>query len=85
MSRRMRDLKDGDRIVTSNISSKFLPGILIGYAADMTTDQNRLTKSGYLIPAAHFDSLQEVLVITTPKEEPQQDDTEKTEGAQTGS
>ena len=79
------DFKDGDRIVTSNISSKFLPGILIGYAADMTTDQNRLTKSGYLIPAAQFDSLQEVLVITTPKEEPQQDDTEKTEGAQTGS
>ncbi len=26
------DVKDGDRIVTSNISSKFLPGILIGYA-----------------------------------------------------
>ena len=46
---------------------------------------SRLTKSGYLIPAAQFDSLQEVLVITTPKEEPQQDDTEKTEGAQTGS
>ena len=49
------------------------------------TDQNRLTKSGYQIPAAQIDSLQEVLVITTPKEEPQQDDTEKTEGAQTGS
>ena len=63
------DLKDGDRIVTSNISSKFLPGILIGYAADITIDQSRLTKSGYLIPAAHFDSLQEVLVITTLKEE----------------
>ena len=30
--------------MTSNISSKFLPGILIGYAADMTTDQNRLTE-----------------------------------------
>ena len=35
------DFKDGDRIVTSNISSKFLPGILIGYAADMTTDQKQ--------------------------------------------
>ena len=79
------DLKDGDRIVTSNISSKFLPGILIGYAADITTDQSRLTKSGYLIPAAHFDSLQEVLVITTLKEEEApQESTENTEGAQTG-
>ena len=79
------DLKDGDRIVTSNISSKFLPGILIGYAADITIDQSRLTKSGYLIPAAHFDSLQEVLVITTLKEEEApQESTENTEGAQTG-
>lgn len=63
------DIKDGDRIVTSNISSKFLPGILIGYAADVTTDSSRLTKSGYLVPVAQFDSLQEVLIITSLKEE----------------
>lgn len=63
------DVKNGDRIVTSNISSKFLPGILIGYAADVTTDSTQLTKSGYLIPVAEFDSLQEVLVIITLKEE----------------
>lgn len=63
------DIKDGDRIVTSNISSKFLPGILIGYATDITTDSSRLTKSGYLIPVASFDSLQEVLVVTSLKEE----------------
>ncbi|MCD8121558.1 MAG: rod shape-determining protein MreC [Clostridiales bacterium] len=63
------DVKDGDRIVTSNISSKYLPGILIGYATDITLDDTRLTKSGYLIPVADFDSLQEVLVITQLKEE----------------
>lgn len=63
------DIKDGDRIVTSNISSKFLPGILIGYATDITTDPTRLTKSGYLIPVAKFDSLQEVLIITELKED----------------
>lgn len=63
------DIKDGDRIVTSNISSKFLPGILIGYATDITTDKTRLTKSGYLIPVAKFDSLQEVLIITELKED----------------
>ncbi len=62
------DIQDGDQIVTSNISSKFLPGILIGYAADITIDSERLTKSGYLIPAADFDDLQEVLVITEIKE-----------------
>ncbi len=63
------DIKEGDRIVTSNISSKFLPGILIGYASDITTDETRLTKSGYLLPVAQFDSLQEVLVITVLKDE----------------
>lgn len=63
------DIKEGDRIVTSNISSKFLPGILIGYASDITTDETRLTKSGYLVPVAQFDSLQEVLVITVLKDE----------------
>lgn len=63
------DIKDGDRIVTSNISSKFLPGILIGYASDITTDSTRLTKSGYLVPVAQFDSLQEVLVVTKLKAE----------------
>ncbi|MDE6930400.1 MAG: rod shape-determining protein MreC [Lachnospiraceae bacterium] len=62
------DIQDGDQIVTSNISSKFLPGILIGYAADVTIDSERLTKSGYLIPAADFDDLQEVLVIMETKE-----------------
>lgn len=62
------DLKEGDRIVTSNISSAFLPGILIGYAADITVDSNQLTSSGYLVPVAEFNSLQEVLIITDVKE-----------------
>lgn len=62
------DVMNGDPIVTSNISSKFLPGILIGYAADITVDSERLTKSGYLIPVADFDNLQEVLIITDTKE-----------------
>ena len=63
------DIKDGDMIVTSNISGKFLPGILVGNATDITVDYNdNLTKSGYLIPAARFDRLQEVLVITDLKD-----------------
>lgn len=62
------DVKEGDQIITSNISSKFLPGILVGHAVDVTIDPKRLTKSGYLIPAADFDNLQEVLVLTGVKE-----------------
>lgn len=61
------DFKDGDKIVTSNTSSVFVPGVLVGYATEITNDTNNVTKSGYLIPAAEFDSLQEVLVITDLK------------------
>ena len=61
-------IRDGDQIVTSNISSKFLPGILIGYASDATIDPDHLTQSGYLIPIADFDNLQEVLIITDIKD-----------------
>jgi len=61
------DVKSGDMIVTSNVSSKYLPGILIGYAADISLDANTLTKSGYLVPVATFDNIQEVLVITRLK------------------
>jgi len=76
------DIKDGDRIVTSNISSKFLPGILIGYAADIVTDDTRLTKSGYLVPVAQFDSLQEVLVLTQLKADETAEGYEETEDGQ---
>ena len=71
------DLKDGDRIVTSTVSAKFLPGILIGYAKDVKTDPSRLTKSGYLVPAADFGRLQEVLVVTDLKEEMTEQDIQK--------
>lgn len=58
---------DDDKIVTSNISDKYLPNILIGYARDIAVDSNNVTKSGYLIPAVDFEHLQNVLVIKTLK------------------
>ena len=60
-------IQDGDRIVTSSISAKFMPGILIGYAVDVKEDEKRLMKDGYLIPAADFNDLSEVLVIKEVK------------------
>ena len=57
-------VRDGDKIVTSNISDKYLQGILIGYAKDVEPDSNNLTQSGYLVPAVDFNNLQEVLIIT---------------------
>ncbi|MCR5501058.1 MAG: rod shape-determining protein MreC [Acetatifactor sp.] len=58
----------GDKIVTSDVSDKFLPGILIGYIYTIADDNNNLTKSGTLIPAVDFEHLSEVLVITDQKQ-----------------
>jgi len=59
---------EGDKIVTSNISDKYLPGILIGYINSMEMDSNNLTKSGYVTPAVDFQHLEEVLVILQKKQ-----------------
>ena len=59
---------EGDKIVTSNVSDKYLPGILIGYISSITVDPNNLTKSGLITPAVDFEHLEEVLVITELKQ-----------------
>ena len=58
----------GDKVVTSNISDKFLPGILIGYISSIESDPNNLTKSGYITPAVDFKHMSEVLVVTEMKQ-----------------
>ncbi len=60
-------VRDGDKVVTSNISSKYLEGLLIGYAKDVKNDSNNLTQSGYIVPVVDFEHLQEVLVILEKK------------------
>lgn len=59
---------EGDKIVTSDISDKYLPNILIGYVHTINRDNNNLTKSGYITPAVDFEHLSEVLVITDLKQ-----------------
>lgn len=61
------EVKEGDMIVTSNISNKFLPNLLIGYVTDIQTDANQLTQSGHIRPVVDFKHLNEVLVITQLK------------------
>lgn len=62
-------IRDGDKIVTSNISSKYLKGILIGYAKDVRLDANNLTQSGYIVPAVDFKHLRDVLIILEKKQQ----------------
>lgn len=58
----------GDKVVTSHISDKYLPNILIGTIHTINQDANNLTKSGYVSPAVDFEHLEEVLIILDTKE-----------------
>lgn len=66
-------VKVGDSVVTSNISDKYLPGILIGYISEIQTDSNNLTKSGRITPAVDFSRLDTVLVIQKLKQTAEDD------------
>lgn len=61
-------LTAGEKIVTSEISPKYLKGILIGYVSEVTEDPNHLTTTGYLIPVVDFEHLSTVLVIKELKQ-----------------
>ncbi|MCR4751315.1 MAG: rod shape-determining protein MreC [Eubacterium sp.] len=57
----------GEKVVTSNISDKYLPGILIGYVDEVQEDQNHLMQEGTVLPAADFSRIDHVLVILETK------------------
>lgn len=61
-------VREGDKVVTSNISDKYLPNILIGYISSINKDSNNLTKSGEIVPAVDFEHLGEVLIIMDRKQ-----------------
>lgn len=60
---KMDTIEEGAELVTSHVSDKFLPGLLIGYITDVQMDANNLTKSAKCIPVVDFNNLQEVLVV----------------------
>ncbi len=69
LSETAQEASVGDKIVTSQISDKYLPGLLIGYVNSIDWDNNNLTKSGELTPVVDFQHLSVVLVITDRKQE----------------
>ncbi len=57
----------GERIVTSNISEKYVEGLFIGYVSEIEQDSNNLTKNGTIVTPVDFAHLKDVLVITVNK------------------
>ncbi len=62
------NVSEGDVLLTSQISDKYVPGIIIGYVSDIKDDGNKLTKSAWVTPIVDFTRMEEVLVITRLKE-----------------
>ncbi len=54
---------NGDEVVTSYISSKYLPGLLVGYISDVTLDDSEMSYNAKLTPVVDFQHLSTVLVI----------------------
>lgn len=61
-------IKDGEEVITSHVSDKFLQGLSIGYVKDVTSDASSLSQIAHLTPAVNFDRLEYVLVITQKKD-----------------
>ena len=59
----------GERIVTSNISEKYVEGLFIGYVSEIEQDSNNLTKTGTIVTPVDFQHLKDVLVITVNKQD----------------
>lgn len=63
------EIEVGEQVVTSHVSNRFVQGLFIGYISEIEVDSNNLTRSGYITPAVDFSNIQEVLVITTTKQD----------------
>lgn len=57
------DVKVGDRIITSKLSSSFPEGILIGFIEDVQASENSHTVECLVEPAVDLSQLEEVIVI----------------------
>ena len=59
----------GERIVTSNISEKYVEGLFIGYVSEVEQNSNNLTKTGTIVTPVDFQHLKDVFVITVNKQD----------------
>lgn len=62
------EVYDNYEVLTSYISDKYLPGILIGYVTNIRKDPSELNKRAYLTPVVDFEHLEAVLIVKTLRE-----------------
>lgn len=62
-------ISEGDKIITSSVSDRYLYGITIGYVTSVEQDSNNLTQSAKITPTVNFTDIKDVLVILDRKQE----------------
>lgn len=70
------EAKNNYKVYTSPLSEKYLPNILIGYISNIQSENDGLTKNGYLTPVVDFEHLSTVLIVTDLKKDYLADDEE---------
>ena len=68
------EMHEGERLTTSHISSKYVPGLLIGNIQNIAMDPSNLTQSAVVVPEVDFQLIEKVLVITDLKIVPSDSD-----------
>lgn len=63
------DFSGDGTLVTSYISDRYIPGLLIGYVTEVHPNADGLTQSGFVRTAVDFTRIKEVLIIRRMKEE----------------
>ncbi len=62
-------ISEGDKVITSNVSDRYLYGITIGYVTSIEQDSNNLTQTAKITPTVNFTDIKDVLVILDRKQE----------------
>lgn len=62
-------INEGDKVITSNVSDRYLYGITIGYVTSIEQDSNNLTQTAHITPTVNFTDIKDVMVILDRKQE----------------
>lgn len=62
-------ISEGDKVITANVSDRYLYGITIGYVSSVEYDSNNLTQTAKITPTVSFTDIKDVLVILDRKQE----------------
>ena len=59
----------GDKVISSNVSDRYMYGLTIGYVTSVSYDSNNLTQTAEISPTVNFYDVKDVLVILDRKQE----------------